>query len=91
MARRCPANKLLLFEAKDGWTPLCAFLGLPVPDEEFPYPRLNDATEFRRLSAMVNVSGYLLAGSVVAAVAAAVGVAATAYGGGGATYFKRLR
>ncbi|MGZ3271773.1 MAG: sulfotransferase family protein [Croceibacterium sp.] len=34
-----PADKLLMFQAKDGWEPLCEFLGVPVPPE--PYPRVN--------------------------------------------------
>jgi hypothetical protein len=34
-----PADKLLAFQAKDGWQPLCDFLGVPVPPE--PYPRVN--------------------------------------------------
>ena len=39
-----PPEQLLVFEAKDGWEPLCEFLDLPVPDE--PYPRTNDRAEF---------------------------------------------
>lgn len=39
-----PASQLLVFEVKDGWGPLCEFLGAPVPAEEFP--RTNDRTEF---------------------------------------------
>ncbi|WP_137679390.1 sulfotransferase family protein [Aurantiacibacter suaedae] len=35
-------ERLLEFEAKDGWEPLCAFLGLPVPDVAFPH--VNDRT-----------------------------------------------
>ncbi|WP_264210661.1 sulfotransferase family protein [Leisingera thetidis] len=42
-----PAARLLVFEAKDGWEPLCAFLGVPVPDE--PFPRTNNRTEFWEL------------------------------------------
>jgi len=34
-----PAERLLVFEAKDGWEPLCEFLGVPVPPEA--YPRVN--------------------------------------------------
>lgn len=34
-----PADRLLVFEAKQGWGPLCEFLGVAVPDE--PYPRVN--------------------------------------------------
>lgn len=39
-----PANRLLVHTAKDGWAPLCAFLGTPVPDT--PYPRTNSKEEF---------------------------------------------
>jgi len=37
-------ERLLVFDVKQGWEPLCAFLGVPVPDE--PYPRLNDPGRF---------------------------------------------
>lgn len=37
-------ERLLEFEAADGWEPLCAFLGVPVPDE--PFPRTNSREEF---------------------------------------------
>ena len=39
-----PASRLLVYEVRDGWGPLCAFLGVPVPDE--PFPRTNDRAEF---------------------------------------------
>lgn len=39
-----PAGRLLVHSAKDGWEPLCAFLGVPVPDG--PYPRTNSKEEF---------------------------------------------
>lgn len=35
-----PADRLLVFNVKEGWEPLCEFLGLAVP--EVPFPRLND-------------------------------------------------
>lgn len=38
-----PPGRLLVFEAKQGWEPLCAFLGVPVPDE--PFPRVNSREE----------------------------------------------
>jgi len=44
--RVVPPEKLLVFEAKDGWEPLCKFLGVPVPSE--PFPRVNDTAEFKR-------------------------------------------
>jgi hypothetical protein len=39
-----PADRLLVWSVTDGWEPLCAFLGLPVPDA--PFPRVNDSREF---------------------------------------------
>lgn len=40
-----PPARLLVFDGADGWEPLCAFLGVPVPDE--PYPNTNSTAEFR--------------------------------------------
>lgn len=34
--RAVPADRLLEWRATDGWAPLCAALGVPVPDEPFP-------------------------------------------------------
>lgn len=39
---KVPRERLLEFESKDGWEPLCKFLGKPVP-KDVPYPKLNDA------------------------------------------------
>ncbi len=39
-----PADRLLVFEVKDGWEPLCDFLGKPVPSE--PFPRTNNRADF---------------------------------------------
>jgi sulfotransferase family protein len=38
-------SRLLEFHPRDGWEPLCRFLGVPVPDE--PFPRLNDTASFK--------------------------------------------
>jgi Sulfotransferase domain len=42
-----PAERLLVFDVREGWEPLCAFLGVPVPDT--PFPRLNDAEQFKAM------------------------------------------
>lgn len=42
-----PPARLLVFEAQQGWDPLCAFLNQPVPDE--PFPRSNNREEFWEL------------------------------------------
>lgn len=41
-----PEDRLLVFEARDGWGPLCDFLSVAVPDE--PYPHVNSMEETKR-------------------------------------------
>jgi hypothetical protein len=36
-----PAARLLTYDVREGWEPLCRFLGAPIPAKEFP--RLNDS------------------------------------------------
>jgi hypothetical protein len=43
--RVIPADRLLAFEAKQGWEPLCKFLDVPVPST--PYPNVNSTEEFQ--------------------------------------------
>jgi hypothetical protein len=45
--RSVPADRLLVFQASEGWQPLCAFLNKPVPAD--PFPRTNDQAEFWEL------------------------------------------
>jgi hypothetical protein len=42
--RTIPASALLVYQVKDGWEPLCRFLGVQIPDT--PFPRSNDRAEF---------------------------------------------
>lgn len=42
--RTIAPDRLLVFEAGQGWEPLCAFLGVPVPRE--PYPSENSRADF---------------------------------------------
>jgi hypothetical protein len=39
-----PPERLLIYQAGQGWEPLCTFLGVPVPD--VPYPSENSRAEF---------------------------------------------
>lgn len=41
-----PKDKLLVFNVKEGWEPLCKFLGKPVPNE--PFPHVNDTDAFKK-------------------------------------------
>jgi hypothetical protein len=43
--RTIAPERLLTFEASEGWEPLCRFLNVPVP--ETPYPHANSTEEFR--------------------------------------------
>lgn len=42
-----PADRLLVYQVKEGWGPLCEFLELPVPDE--PFPRVNSRDDTMRM------------------------------------------
>lgn len=68
--RRVPPERLLVYEVKEGWGPLCEFLGVPEPDE--PFPRLNDTAQMRRGMKAVRALS-------VAAPAALVLLAATVF------------
>ena len=39
-----PPERLLIYQAGQGWAPLCAFLGVPAPNQ--PYPAENDRAAF---------------------------------------------
>ena len=40
-----PPERLLVFEAKQGWEPLCEFLGVPAPSESFPHANSREEME----------------------------------------------
>jgi hypothetical protein len=68
--QRVPPERLLVYEVKEGWGPLCEFLGVEVPER--PFPHLNDTEAFRgwvrRIRLLTTVAltiGVLLAGLVV--------------------------
>src|SRR5215203_241254 len=51
--QRVPKERLLVYEVKEGWGPLCEFLGVEEPNK--PFPRLNDAAEMQRLILLLRV------------------------------------
>jgi len=46
--------RLLEFDVREGWAPLCRFLEVPVPDE--PFPRLNDTATTQAMIRMMRES-----------------------------------
>jgi len=71
-----PPERLLVFDVKEGWQPLCAFLGVPVPASE-PFPHLNDAADFSRRQ---QDQYRRIARMLLPALCAAAGVAALILG-----------
>lgn len=71
--RTVPPDRLLVYDVREGWEPLCAFLELPVPDT--PFPHVNDSEKFqqmnRRLYRLFHWGPVALA-ALLAALAAAV-------------------
>lgn len=55
--RVVPAERLLVFEAKQGWEPLCSFLNVPVPVDK-PYPHKHKGTLVRRFLQYTNLTEY---------------------------------
>jgi hypothetical protein len=69
-----PADRLLVFDVREGWGPLCEFLGVPIPVGE-PFPHANDSAAFQRQirerlmqSALQIVRPVVLAAASVAAL-----------------------
>ena len=50
-----PPERLLIFDVKEGWEPLCTFLNVPIPDE--PFPHLNDRKVLLRVVKVMDFIG----------------------------------
>ncbi|HQU16791.1 MAG: hypothetical protein B7Z66_11185 [Chromatiales bacterium 21-64-14] len=72
--RAVPADRLLVFSADQGWKPLCDFLGVAVPETEFP--NVNDRTAIKKTLSdltrgaygILGIGAALIAGSIYEAV-----------------------
>mmetsp|Transcript_14678 Transcript_14678/g.16239 ORF Transcript_14678/g.16239 Transcript_14678/m.16239 type:complete len:261 (-) Transcript_14678:1030-1812(-) len=64
-----PPERLLVFEVKEGWEPLCQFLGVPIPDE--PFPNVNDTKEINELLTNYKRKSWAIALCIPALVSAA--------------------
>ncbi|KAF2996818.1 hypothetical protein E8E13_002351 [Curvularia kusanoi] len=74
--KRCvPEDRLLFYNVRDGWEPLCKVLGKEVPSEEFP--RINDGKAFVALGQKFFIMGLMRWGMVV--LTAGVGLAGVWY------------
>ncbi|KAF2464562.1 uncharacterized protein BDR25DRAFT_380789 [Lindgomyces ingoldianus] len=71
---KIPQERLLSFHPKDGWVPLCDFLGKEVPKDE-PFPRVNDAASTVNLHYFIVVLRLWHIGRKYFGMAAVVGIA----------------
>jgi hypothetical protein len=71
---KVPPERLLSFHPRDGWEPLCEFLGKEVPKDE-AFPRVNEAKSTVRLHYFIVVIRLWHIGRKYIAMAAVVGVA----------------
>jgi hypothetical protein len=51
-----PAERLLVYQVSEGWGPLCEFLDVPVPSEEFPH--INDTAATQEIIDTVIRDGF---------------------------------
>lgn len=51
-----PASRLLVYQPGDGWEPICRFLDVPVPDQEFPH--LNDTAWYRARAGLPKIESH---------------------------------
>jgi hypothetical protein len=56
--RIVPRDRLLFFDVKEGWEPLCKALGKDVP-EGIPFPRINDSDAIARRGKEVIIKGLV--------------------------------
>ncbi|KAF2243896.1 hypothetical protein BU26DRAFT_110373 [Trematosphaeria pertusa] len=73
LKRVVPKERLVFFDVKEGWGPLCKALGKEVPDVEFP--RINDGEAIERLAKRMVTKGLVR----WAGIFATIGVGAASY------------
>lgn len=71
---KVPKSNLLEFHPREGWTPLCEFLGHEVPKDE-PFPNVNDAASTVRLHYFIVAIRLWHMGGKYLGVALAAGIA----------------
>lgn len=64
-----PPERLLEYRVEQGWQPLCAFLGVPVP-AGVPFPRVNDRQYFQRVLLGFRIANWAVPMAVIAAAVA---------------------
>jgi hypothetical protein len=63
-----PAGRLLVYDVKEGWKPLCDFLGVPVPQGK-SFPCINERRNFKQLILLLKILNWLVPLVILAGVA----------------------
>merc|ERR1712224_2716 len=66
-----PDDRLLIFNVKEGWEPLCDFLGKEVPDG-VPFPNVNESADLKRARTVMRIVSYAWIPMVLATTAASL-------------------
>lgn len=61
-----PKDKLLVYNVKQGWEPLCKFLDIEIPNESFPHA--NERKVMRKAIDSISWTAYLMQFSAISAV-----------------------
>lgn len=69
-----PNDRLLVFNVKEGWEPLCDFLGKEVPNG-VPFPNVNESADLKRARTIMKFVSYAWIPMVLATTAASLVVA----------------
>jgi hypothetical protein len=56
--RTVPQERLLVYEVREGWGPLCEFLGVPTP-ADIPFPHENERVQIKRAVRVMKLVGML--------------------------------
>ena len=65
-----PKDRLLVYQVKEGWEPICIFLDFPVPNITFPYK--NKTKDMGYMSLFINIMFIILIISIISIVLSSV-------------------
>jgi hypothetical protein len=54
-----PSERLLIYNVKEGWKPLCDFLGVAVPERK-AFPHINERKSFKQLILLLKILNWLV-------------------------------
>jgi hypothetical protein len=66
-----PADRLLVYNVKEGWKPLCDFLGVPVPEGK-SFPHINERKSFKQLILLLKILNWIVPLVILAGAAALI-------------------